>query len=257
MDSQKWLAYSNFKPFPVNLGYRLEGAKLEAEERRLAGAFDVCTVATQAELKTLAGYGTRVCADWFPNGVDINYFSPSAEPYDPDVISFVGRMDYYPNQRCVLDFCRQTFPRIRQRRPEAKFLIVGADPAAAIRRLGQIAGYHGDWIGTRCTALSSAVGRDGRSARNRARDTEQDPRGDVRRGSGRDEQRRGRRRRCDPRMPHFSSPIRRREVAAATLELMAKSAASRRLPPPGGRACCRTTPGTSRCAASMASSSGA
>jgi sugar transferase (PEP-CTERM/EpsH1 system associated) len=140
MDSQKWLAYSNFKPFPLNLCYRLEGAKLEAEERRLAGAFDVCTVATQGELKTLAGYGTRVCADWFPNGVDINYFSPSAEPYDPDVISFVGRMDYYPNQRCVLDFCRQTLPRIRQRRPEAKFLIVGADPGAAIRRLARSPG---------------------------------------------------------------------------------------------------------------------
>ncbi len=140
MDSQKWLAYSDFKPFPLSLGYRLEGVKLVAEEKRLARAFDVCTTATRAELATLASYATGTTADWFPNGVDTDYFAPTGEPYDPDVISFVGRMDYYPNESCVLDFCREAFPRIRERRPGATFLIVGADPTAAIRSLGNLPG---------------------------------------------------------------------------------------------------------------------
>ncbi len=43
--------------------------------------------------------------DWFPNGVDSDYFAPADEPYDADTIAFVGRMDYYPNQECMFDFC--------------------------------------------------------------------------------------------------------------------------------------------------------
>ena len=36
MDSQKWLEYANYKFFPLSLGYRLEGTKMEAAEKRLA-----------------------------------------------------------------------------------------------------------------------------------------------------------------------------------------------------------------------------
>ena len=36
MDSQKWLEYARYKPFPLRLGYRLEGMKMAAEEKRLA-----------------------------------------------------------------------------------------------------------------------------------------------------------------------------------------------------------------------------
>jgi glycosyltransferase involved in cell wall biosynthesis len=49
-------------------------------------------------------------------------------------------MDYYPNQACMLDFCRDVLPRIRARRPGTKLLIVGADPIPAIRRLGDLPG---------------------------------------------------------------------------------------------------------------------
>src|SRR6185295_13285092 len=46
MDSQKWLEYANYKPFPLNLGYRLEGRKMLAAEQRLARRFDMCTATT-------------------------------------------------------------------------------------------------------------------------------------------------------------------------------------------------------------------
>ena len=140
MDSQKWLAYVRYKAFPLNLGYWLEGSKLVAEEKRLARAFDLCTTATSTEAATLETYSTGVPTDWFPIGVDSDHFSPGYETTDPDMISFVGRMNYFPNEQCVLDFCRDTFPRIRERRPGAKFLIVGADPTPAIRRLGDLPG---------------------------------------------------------------------------------------------------------------------
>ena len=140
MDSQKWLEYARYKPFPLSAGYRLEGKKLEREERRLAGLFDLCTATTRAEWETLEGYCTGVATEWFPNGVDSTYFTPTAEPYDADTICFVGRMDYYPNQECMFDFCANVLPPIRARRPETKLLIVGADPSRAVNKLGDLPG---------------------------------------------------------------------------------------------------------------------
>jgi sugar transferase (PEP-CTERM/EpsH1 system associated) len=136
MDSQKWLEYARYKPFPLLAGYWLEGMKLQRMEKRLARQFDLCTATTRAEWETLEGYGLGVATDWFPNGVDSEFFAPTNEPYDADTICFVGRMDYYPNQQCMFDFCANTLPLLRRSRPGVKLLIVGADPTPAVRRLG-------------------------------------------------------------------------------------------------------------------------
>jgi glycosyltransferase involved in cell wall biosynthesis len=40
----------------------------------------------------------------------------------------------------MLDFCAQTLPRLRARRPALKLLIVGADPSRAVRSLGDVPG---------------------------------------------------------------------------------------------------------------------
>lgn len=140
MDSQKWLIYSRVRHFPLSWEYWIEGTKLQRKEALLARKFDVCTCATQAELATLVGYGTGAQADWFPNGVDTEYFHVSERPYDPNTISFVGRMDYYPNQEGMTTFCRTTLPLLKARRPQIKLLIVGANPPVAIRRLAEIPG---------------------------------------------------------------------------------------------------------------------
>jgi polysaccharide biosynthesis protein PslH len=140
MDSQKWLEYANYKPFPLSMGYRLEGQKMLAAEKRLARRFDLCTTTTRAEWQTLDSYGTGAKSDWFPNGVDAGYFSPTDGAYDPDTISFIGRMDYYPNQECMTRFCKTVWPLLRQQRPAIKLLIVGADPSPQMRALGELPG---------------------------------------------------------------------------------------------------------------------
>jgi sugar transferase (PEP-CTERM/EpsH1 system associated) len=138
MDSQKWLEYFHYRPFPLKYGYWLEGTKLEREERRLARRFRFCTATTRAEWETLEGFETGAATDWFPNGVDSGFFAPDDTPHDPEQICFVGRMDYYPNQECMDDFCRNTWPLILARRPTMKLVIVGADPSPAVRKLGEL-----------------------------------------------------------------------------------------------------------------------
>jgi sugar transferase (PEP-CTERM/EpsH1 system associated) len=140
MDSQKWYEYARYKPFPLSLGYRLEGAKLERAEKRLARRFDMCTATTRAEWQTLQDYETGAASDWFPNGVDSDYFAPDGESCDPDTLAFVGRMDYYPNQECMFDFCARVLPLLQAKRPGLKLLIVGADPTPAVQRLASIPG---------------------------------------------------------------------------------------------------------------------
>ena len=140
MDSQKWLEYVRFKPLLLKPGYWLEGRKLLREEHRLAQAFEMCTATTRAEWETLESYGTGVPTDWFPNGVDAEYFSPDGESYDADTISFIGRMDYYPNQECMFDFCARVWPLLRARREKLKLLIVGANPSQSVRALENLPG---------------------------------------------------------------------------------------------------------------------
>jgi sugar transferase (PEP-CTERM/EpsH1 system associated) len=140
MDSQKWLEYAHHKPFPLSLGYTLEGTKMLWAEKRLARRFDLCTATTRAEWQTLQDYGTGAATDWFPNGVDAGFFSPGAEAHDPDTLSFIGRMDYYPNQECMSRFCKAVWPLLKARRPALKLLIVGADPSPEMRRLGELPG---------------------------------------------------------------------------------------------------------------------
>jgi sugar transferase (PEP-CTERM/EpsH1 system associated) len=140
MDSQKWLEYANYKPFPLSLGYRYEGQKMLLAEKRLARRFDLCTATTRAEWETLESYGTGAATDWFPNGVDAQFFSPGDAAYDADTLSFIGRMDYYPNQECMARFCAQTWPLLKARRPALKLLIVGADPSPEMKALGGLPG---------------------------------------------------------------------------------------------------------------------
>ncbi len=140
MDSQKWLIYSKIRPFPLSLGYLIEGTKLQRAETSLANKFSLCTCTTKAELDTLNSYGAKVDTDWFPNGVDTDFFHMSDKPYDPDTICFVGRMDYYPNQQAILDFCQKTLPLLQEKRPQVKLLVVGAEPSPEILRLSKING---------------------------------------------------------------------------------------------------------------------
>ncbi|MER2512764.1 MAG: TIGR03087 family PEP-CTERM/XrtA system glycosyltransferase [Nitrosomonas ureae] len=140
MDSQKWLHIARVKPFPIAFGYWLEGSKLQRAETLLADKFDACTCITPAEMETLRNFGVNVLTDWFPNGVDLDYFAPDGNDYRPESIVFTGRMDYFPNQQGVTWFCQEVLPLIRASRPQVTMTIVGAEPPYSIRALAEIPG---------------------------------------------------------------------------------------------------------------------
>ncbi len=137
MDSQKWLVYATAHRFPLSLGYWLEGIKLQRAEAAIARDFDLSMCVTPGELATLRSLGVGSATGWFPNGVDLDYFAPTSEPHDPNAICFVGRMDYFPNQQAVIDFCNDVLPKVRKARPQASFAIIGAEPPRIVRELAR------------------------------------------------------------------------------------------------------------------------
>jgi len=62
-----------------------------------------------------------------PNGVDIDYFFPVEEKSAGKNLAFVGSLGYAPNSDAVRFFCREIFPLVRARHPDATFTVVGAD----------------------------------------------------------------------------------------------------------------------------------
>jgi sugar transferase (PEP-CTERM/EpsH1 system associated) len=140
VDSRKWADYVPHKPWPASLGYAWEAWRLERAERRLAQRFDRVTVATAGEMETLAAMDVRDRADWFPNGVDLDYFRPADEQPDADLLTFVGRMDYFPNIKCMVDFCASVWPKLRRARRSLRLQIVGAAPTSEVLALRRLEG---------------------------------------------------------------------------------------------------------------------
>lgn len=140
VDSRKWRDVAAFKPWPLAWGYRWEAWRMAAAERRIARRFDGVTVATPGEADALAEIGITERVDWFPNGVDADYFAPAEQPCDPDLISFVGRMDYFPNVQGMVDFCATAWPALRRARPALRLQIVGAAPTPAVLALARLEG---------------------------------------------------------------------------------------------------------------------
>jgi len=140
MDSQKWLIYAKHKPFPLSLAYWLEGIKLQRAEKNLAKQFDGSSVATAFELETLDEFQSGRASFCFPNGVDTDYFTPADRDYDKNTICFIGKMNYYPNEKCMLEFGQQVFPLLREKHTNLKLCIVGSNPTDKILALAEIDG---------------------------------------------------------------------------------------------------------------------
>lgn len=75
-----------------------------------------------------------------PNGVDLDYFSPQPEQRNPHDIIFTGKMSYHANHAAVLAFVKDVWPSVHSALPDARFLIVGSDPARDILALDGIMG---------------------------------------------------------------------------------------------------------------------
>jgi sugar transferase (PEP-CTERM/EpsH1 system associated) len=125
--------------------YRREARRLRAFEQAVAARASTSLFVSEAEARLFALHAGG-SAGVLRNGVDLDYFDPQAA-YAPiplagegPVMLFTGQMDYRPNVEAVTRFVRTALPAIRAGRHNARFVIAGRNPSAAVRRL------HGDGV---------------------------------------------------------------------------------------------------------------
>jgi len=106
--------------------------KLRALERSLSTRQWDVVVCSDVDRRALGAHpGVSVV----PNGVELP--APGDRVADPaaPTFLFVGAMFYEPNVDGVRFFAREILPRIRQRSPRARFVVVGRDPQPNIAAL--------------------------------------------------------------------------------------------------------------------------
>jgi sugar transferase (PEP-CTERM/EpsH1 system associated) len=150
VDSAKYAAYGAAQGGPMGWINRREGRLLLDFERRVAERADVSVFVSEAEavlFRRATGLGPdKVRA--LDNGVALDRFSPTAdfapltaaERGEGPLIVFTGQMDYRPNIEAAASFARECLPAIRAAHPDARFAIVGRDPAPAVRALADLPG---------------------------------------------------------------------------------------------------------------------
>jgi glycosyltransferase involved in cell wall biosynthesis len=90
--------------------------------------YDRVVVLTDHDARTLKDLNPRTPTIVIPNGVDIEYFTPTGYEPDEPVLLFTGNYDYAPNLDAALRLARDIFPRIKKAVPRARLYIVGGSP---------------------------------------------------------------------------------------------------------------------------------
>jgi glycosyltransferase involved in cell wall biosynthesis len=116
--------------------YRAEAARCRRRERRLGEAATLTTAVAARDLGALAVAGGRgrvvpVAGRAVPSGDPAG-----AEP----LLLLSGNLGYRPTVRAAVWFARAVWPAVRRRVPGARWVLAGARPAAAVRRLASLAG---------------------------------------------------------------------------------------------------------------------
>jgi polysaccharide biosynthesis protein PslH len=123
------------RSIPRRLFNRVEHGRFQRFEqdhwKRAAG----CIVTSDRELPVFSARAPHTPVTVVPNGVDLDYFSPSNAPVEPDTVIFNGILTYRPNVDAALYLVDEVWPRVTSQRPAARLSIVGRSPAEEVERL--------------------------------------------------------------------------------------------------------------------------
>lgn len=124
-------------------------------EQRALVEFDAQVTVSERDAERLRNLNSKARIFVIENGVDAAHYSDeqmerahaewrtrqglSGSP-TPNRIVFVGSMDYHANVDGVVSFSRNVWPRLRERKADLSFTIVGRDPAPEVRELVSIPG---------------------------------------------------------------------------------------------------------------------
>ncbi len=89
--------------------------------------YDRCVVLTDRDAEALKDLDDDLPLVVIPNGVDVEYFTPTGFEASQPTLMFIGNYDYAPNLDAALRLVRDLFPQIKRRVPKARLLLVGGN----------------------------------------------------------------------------------------------------------------------------------
>jgi len=136
------LNYRRLKAYASNfakkLFYGMEYSKLKSFEADFARRFDRVLLISPYDFNAIHQETPLENVFFCPHGVDYIYFTADSEAIkESNSLILTGNMNYAPNVDAALFLCREILPLVRDRLPDAKLVLAGADPTPEIRALAQ------------------------------------------------------------------------------------------------------------------------
>ena len=160
MDSQKWLEYARYKPFPLSLGYRLEGSKMLARGK-----------AAGAPLRPVHGHHARRVGDARRLRHRRRHRLVSqrrrrrvlrarrTSPTTPTPSASSAAWTTTRTRSACPTSARNTLPLLRAQRPQHEAADRRRRPVAGDAQAGRAARRHGDRLGARRAAVHARARR--------------------------------------------------------------------------------------------------
>jgi glycosyltransferase involved in cell wall biosynthesis len=123
-------------PPPLSVAYRVEARRCRCREHGLAVAATLTVAVSERDLDSLeppSGRGRVVPV----SGREVA--RPATEAGGP-IVLLSGNLGYRPTVQGALWFAREVWPRLRSAVPDARWVLAGARPTAAVRRLERLPG---------------------------------------------------------------------------------------------------------------------
>jgi len=131
--------------------WRSQATKMARYERGLITRFDAVVAVAERDREYFGrAYGANNVSV-IPTGVDLDYFfysaTPVLKPADPATVVFTGSMDWMANIDGIEYFMEQVWPEVARVRPDAKFVVVGRQPPAALVERAAARGLNWEFTG--------------------------------------------------------------------------------------------------------------
>lgn len=136
VDSEKWRALAETASLARRWIYGREARYLSRFEAAAARHASATLVVNERERASLMRLAPDADVRVLPNGIDLGAFHPGRHPADNATVMFCGVMNYAPNAEAARWLAEDVWPLVRRQRPDARLLLVGADPTPAVRALG-------------------------------------------------------------------------------------------------------------------------
>ncbi len=104
-------------------------------ERFMFTPFDRTIVISDVDAAMLRDLQPALRVEVIPNGIELAQFRPTAPDRDSNTLIFVGNFGYAPNQDAARLLTAQILPAVREKLPEARLQLVGANPPDWMRAL--------------------------------------------------------------------------------------------------------------------------